>query len=105
MSKELLPIDRKSKRREPHVLPVEDGPYEPWLPPATAEQVRQWQKELDTAIAEFAALADWSDELLERVLFQVERQPVSTLLPDLHWFRSEVQAAIVARATSMEHRR
>ncbi|RRJ34368.1 hypothetical protein [Pandoraea apista] len=73
-------------------LPIEDGPFMPYMPQATLDQVRQWQADLDAAIVEFAELVDWSDELLERVLFQVERQPISTLLPDLHWFRSEVQA-------------
>jgi hypothetical protein len=92
MSDQFPPVDRKSERRKPHILPVEDGPYEPWLPSGTSEQVRQWRKELDAAIVELSVLAGWPDRLMEQVLFLVERQPTSTLLPDLHSFRDEIRA-------------
>ncbi|WP_449412586.1 TubC N-terminal docking domain-related protein [Pandoraea soli] len=74
-------------------LPLADGPFMPWLPPATPEVVRAWQAELDAAIVELADLEHWPDETREQVLYRVERQPISTLLPDLHWFREQIEAA------------
>lgn len=73
-------------------LPVADGPFIPWMPPATPEAVRAWQAELDAAVVELAALERWPDETREQVLYRVERQPLSTLLPDLHWFREQIEA-------------
>ncbi|WP_374625070.1 hypothetical protein [Pandoraea sp.] len=78
-------------------LPVEDGPFTPYIPPATLEQVQQWQAELDASIVDLAALEQWPDQMLESVLFLVERQPVSTLQPDLYHFRERLDKA---RATS-----
>lgn len=74
-------------------LPVADGPFMPYLPPITAAQVRAWQAELDAAIVKLAALESWPAAELEHVLYRVERQPLSTLLPDLHWFRERTSAA------------
>lgn len=73
-------------------LPMADGPFMPYLPPATSDQVRVWQAALDAAIVELAALECWPDETREQVLYRVERQPLSTLLPDLHWFREQIEA-------------
>lgn len=74
-------------------LPVADGPFMPYLPPATSGLKSTWQAELDAAIVELAALECWPDETREQVLYRVERQPLSTLLPDLHWFREQIEAA------------
>lgn len=73
-------------------LPISDGAYFPWCAPVAPEQVRRWQRELDEAIETLAALEEWPAEKLERMRFLVERQPISTLLPDLHWFLARVKA-------------
>lgn len=77
-------------------LPIEDGPFMPYMPPATPGQVRQWQAELDACIVALAALEQWPDQVLEGVLFLVERQPISTLQPDLYHFRERLDKARAA---------
>lgn len=78
-------------------LPVADGPYFPWCAPVTPDQLHQWQRELAAAIVALAALEGWPDDMTGRIRFRVARQPVSTLLPDLHWFRERIEEAKAAR--------
>lgn len=67
-------------------------------PDLTPDEVRARQAELDTAIVELAGLEGWHDDARDEVLYRVERQPLSTLLPDLHWFREQIAATKAEQA-------
>ncbi|KVR46384.1 hypothetical protein WM11_31500 [Burkholderia ubonensis] len=76
------PIDRDS-----------DAPYWPWGPCINPEQLATIQRELMIAVDELAKLEHWRDSDYDYVVMCVERQPISTLLPDLGYFRDRLRIA------------
>ncbi|SAK96879.1 hypothetical protein AWB75_07057 [Caballeronia catudaia] len=70
-------------------LPIEDGPFLPWGPYLTPEKLAEWQRELFTVVDELAALEGWSEHRYDLIAGQIERQPVSTIRPDLTYFRAQ----------------
>ncbi|WP_186159064.1 hypothetical protein [Burkholderia gladioli] len=110
----LLPVMRANREalrecvRELAGLPVEDGPFLPWGPPMTPELVTQWQRELHEVVTELARLERWDDDSFDHVAMCIERQPLSTLRPDLAYFRERlraVQAEIRSRRPTPNHAR
>ncbi|AKM43995.1 hypothetical protein LGN20_25650 [Burkholderia cepacia] len=95
----LLPAMRANRvalrecARELNGLPVEDGPFLPWGPYMTPELVKQWQHDLYKAVTELAHLERWPDEFYDHVVLCIERQPLSTLRPDLTHFIERLAAA------------
>jgi len=72
-------------------LPVEDGPFMPWGPYMTPERLAEWQRELYGAVCEVAKLEGWPDETFDLIVGAIERQPISTLRPDLAHFRERLE--------------
>lgn len=104
----LLPAMRANRvalrecARELSGLPIEDGPFLPWGPYMTPELVKQWQRELYDAVTELARLERWPDEFYDHVVLCIERQPLSTLRPDLTHFTERLAAA--RASIKAEHR-
>lgn len=80
-------------------LPVEDGPFLPWGPYLTPELLGKWQRELYEAVCQIASLEDWDQETLDEIVGAIERQPISTLRPDLHYFLERLDRARAAAVT------
>ncbi|WP_175983813.1 hypothetical protein [Burkholderia vietnamiensis] len=76
------PVDRES-----------GAPYWPWGPRINPEQLATIQRELLIAVDELAKLEHWRDSDYDHVMMCVERQPISTLLPDLDYFRGRLRIA------------
>jgi hypothetical protein len=70
------------------------GLYLPWVPRITPEQLKQWQRELFEVVDELAKLEGWPDSDYDHVVMCIERQPISTLRPDLGYFRDRLEAAL-----------
>ncbi|WP_306715119.1 hypothetical protein [Burkholderia dolosa] len=70
-----------------------DGPYLPWGPYLDAATVTKWQRELYDAVTELARLERWPDRDYDHVVLCIERQPLSTLRPDLTHFTERLAAA------------
>ena len=90
------PVDRES-----------DAPYWPWGPRINPEQLATIRREILIAVDELANLEHWRNSDYDHVVMCIERQPISTLLPDLGYFRdrleiarAEVQAQHAAAARS-----
>jgi hypothetical protein len=85
------------------------GPYLPWGEGITPETLKCWQRELFEVVDELARLERWPDDLSDHIVYCVERQPLSTLRPDLAHFRrrlTEAKAEVAARdAVSRRARR
>lgn len=85
-----------------------DGPYLPWGPPVDCAQLKAMQRELFEAVDELAKLERWDDDAYDLVVGSIERQPISTLRPDLAHFRERlraVQAEIRNRRPTSNHAR
>ncbi|EKS73143.1 hypothetical protein BURK_001710 [Burkholderia sp. SJ98] len=80
----------------------EDGPFLPWGPYLNTETLKQWQRDLFEVVDELARLEAWPDEQYDIVIDAIERQPVSTLRPDLHYFREQLDKARAAAATGRQ---
>jgi hypothetical protein len=70
-----------------------DGPYLPWGPFLRPDRLKQWQRELFEVVDELARLEGWRDDDYDLVIGAIERQPISTLRPDLAHFRDRLAAA------------
>jgi hypothetical protein len=70
-----------------------DGPYLPWGPLLNPDRLKQWQAELFDVVDELARLEGWRDDDYDLVIGAIERQPISTLRPDLAHFRERLDAA------------
>jgi len=70
-----------------------DGPYLPWGPFLHPERLQEWQRELFEVVDELARLEGWRDDDYDIVIGAIERQPISTLRPDLAHFRERLDAA------------
>jgi hypothetical protein len=76
------------------------GPYLPWGEEVTPETLKCWRCELFEVVDELAKLERWPDDLFDHIAYCVERQPLSTLRPDLAHFRrrlTEAKAEVAAR--------
>ncbi|MDP9153943.1 MAG: hypothetical protein M3O74_06815 [Pseudomonadota bacterium] len=76
-----------------------DGPYLPWGPFLNPERLKQWQCDLFEVVDELAKLERWSDDHYDVVIEAIERQPISTLRPDLAYFRERLDKARAEAAT------
>lgn len=76
-----------------------DGPYLPWGPLLNPDRLQQWQRELFEVVDELARLERWRDDDFDIVIGAIERQPVSTLRPDLAHFRERLDKARAASVT------
>ncbi len=80
-----------------------DGPFLPWGPYMNANLLKQWQRELFEAVDELARLEGWPDDHFDLLVGAIDRQPVSTLRPDLAHFRARLDKARAAAATGKQH--
>lgn len=76
-----------------------DGPYLPWGPFLNPDRLKQWQRELFEVVEELARLERWRDDDFDIVIGAIERQPVSTLRPDLAHFHERLDKARAASVT------
>jgi hypothetical protein len=89
----ILPLLRDNKAalldcvKELQGLPVEDGPFLPWGPYLTPQLLAEWQRELYEAVQEVARFEGWPQAVFDLVVGAIERQPMSTLRPDLAHFK------------------
>lgn len=70
-----------------------DGPYWPWGPYLSGDEVRRMRANLVGAIAEIARLECWQQAHRDEVLTAATRGPLSALLSDLHHFTGRLMAA------------
>jgi hypothetical protein len=83
-----LPPDCVGALRDP------DGAlYLPWGPYINREQLSAMQRELFEVVDELAKLERWPDADYDHVVMCVERQPISTLRPDLAHFTERLRVA------------
>jgi hypothetical protein len=110
----LLPVMRANRKalrecaRELDGLPVEDGPFLPWGPYVAPCLLESMQRELFEVVNELAKLERWRDDDYDLVIGAIERQPISTLRPDLAHFRERlraVQVEIRSRHSAPSHAR
>ncbi|WP_175718773.1 hypothetical protein [Burkholderia anthina] len=69
------------------------APYWPWGPRINPEQLATIRREILIAVDELAKLEHWRDSDYDHVVMCIERQPISTLLPDLGYFRDRLRTA------------
>lgn len=79
-----------------------DGYYLPWGPYLNAETLQRWQRDLFEVVDELARLEGWPADTYDLVVGAIERQPISTLRPDLHHFRERRDRARAAAATGRQ---
>ncbi|NHV29299.1 hypothetical protein [Burkholderia sp. D-99] len=82
------PADCVGALREPGA-----GLYLPWGPYLDSTRLKSIQRELFKVVDELARLEHWRDDTYDLVIGAIERQPLSTLLPDLGYFRDRLQIA------------
>ncbi|WP_070108168.1 hypothetical protein [Burkholderia plantarii] len=70
-----------------------DGPYLPWGPVITPARLASMQRELCEVVDTLAKLEQWSCDSYGLVVGAIERQPISTLRPDLAYFTERLAAA------------
>lgn len=85
---EETPTDCVGALREPGA-----GLYLPWMPALDLEQLQSMQRELFNVVDELARLERWPDDDYDIVVGAIERQPPSTLRPDLAHFRERLRVA------------
>ncbi|MFM0736543.1 hypothetical protein PQQ51_04740 [Paraburkholderia xenovorans] len=85
-----VPADCAGALRHP-----DGGLFLPWGPYVDQAQLKATQRELFDVVDELAKLERWPDEYFDRVVYCIERQPISTLRPDLAHFRERLAAARV----------
>ncbi len=71
------------------------APFMPWMPMVTPEQLQQWQRDLYEVVNKLATLEQWDSGRLSKILLCIKRQPISTLQPDLYYFRDRLATALV----------
>lgn len=82
------PADCVGALREPG-----GGLYLPWCLYIDSVQLAALQQELLEIVDQLANLERWHDDTYDRVIGAIERQPISTLLPDLGYFRDRLRIA------------
>lgn len=109
MVAKLLPAMRENRdalldcTRALHGALFADGPFLPWGPFLNPDLLKQWQRQLFEAVDELARLEGWPDDHFDLVVGAIERQPVSTLRPDLAHFRARLDKARASAATGRQH--
>lgn len=96
-----VPADCAGALRHP-----DGGLYLPWGPYVDQAQLKATQRELFDVVDELAKLEHWPDDYFDHVTHCIERQPISTLRPDLTYFQSRLMAARAeqsARVTIRDH--
>jgi hypothetical protein len=83
-----LPEDCKGALKHP-----DGGLYLPWGPYVDPAKLAAMQRDLFAAIEELGRLERWPDDYFDHVAYCIERQPISTLRPDLAHFRDRLRAA------------
>lgn len=83
-----IPDDCVGALRDP-----DGGPYLPWCPHLHPDQLREMQCELLEVVGELAKLERWPDADYDHVAMCIERQPISTLRPDLAYFQERLWSA------------
>lgn len=73
------------------------APFMPWMLMVTPEQLQQWQRNLYEVVNKLAILEQWDSSRLNKILRCIKRQPISTLQPDLHYFRGRLATALVRK--------
>lgn len=68
-------------------LPVEDGPFTPYMPQASAETLHEWQAELAALVARCARHRGWGEGAIEMLVAALYRMPVYTVWIDLVSYR------------------
>lgn len=81
------------------------GLYLPWGPYVNPAQLATMQRELFEVVGELAKLEGWRDDDYDHTVYCIERQPISTLRPDLAHFRERLEAARADAATRAATRR
>ncbi|WP_081063965.1 hypothetical protein [Burkholderia cepacia] len=105
----LLPVMRLNREalracaRELNGLPFEDGPFLPWGPYVAPCLLESMQRELFDVVDELAKLERWRNDDYDLVVGAIERQPISTLRPDLAHFRERLMRARAANKTRKHH--
>jgi len=100
----LLPVMRANREalrectRELDGLPVEDGPFLPWGPYVAPCLLESMQRELFEVVDELAKIERWRDDDYDLVIGAIERQPISTIRPDLAYFRERLLAVRTRRS-------
>ncbi len=74
------------------------APFMPWMPMVTPEQLQQWQRDLYEVVNKLATLEQWGSGRLNKILFCIKQQPISTLQPDLHYFRDRLPTALLRKS-------
>ncbi|WP_321808073.1 hypothetical protein [Burkholderia sp. BCC1993] len=69
------------------------GMYLPWGPYIDPHQLSAMQRELFEVVDALAKLEHWPDDDYDLVIGAIERQPISTLRPDLAYFRERLHVA------------
>ncbi|VWM20550.1 hypothetical protein [Burkholderia lata] len=82
------PADCVGALREPSA-----GLYLPWGPYLNSSQLESMHRELFDVVDELAQLERWPDDDYDLVVGAIERQPLSTLRPDLAHFRERLRVA------------
>ncbi|RAS35861.1 hypothetical protein [Paraburkholderia bryophila] len=72
---------------------LDGGLYLPWGPYVDQAQLRAMQRELFEVVDELAKLEGWKKDNYDHTMMCIERQPASTLRPDLAYFQSRLAAA------------
>jgi hypothetical protein len=91
---ENVPDDCIGALRDP-----DGGLYLPWGPYVDPDQVKAMQRELFDVVDELAKLEHWPDSDYDHVVTCIERQPISTLRPDLAYFTERLRVAQAEKAT------
>ncbi|VVG71659.1 hypothetical protein PAP18089_02644 [Pandoraea apista] len=71
-------------------LPVEDGPFTPYMPPVSPETLHEWQAELAPLVARCARYRGWGEDAVEMLVAALYRMPVYTVWIDLVSYREWV---------------
>lgn len=80
-------------------LPVEDGPFTPYMPSVSAGMLREWQSELMTLFARCARDRGLEDDAIQEMRGTLYRMPVYTVWIDLVHYR-EYAASLDAQEVS-----
>ncbi|HDR9101145.1 TPA: hypothetical protein QDB15_006002 [Burkholderia vietnamiensis] len=86
---EPLPDDCKGALIDPE----SGAPFLPWGPRLDPSQLEAMQRELFEVVDALAKLEGWPDDHYDHVVLCIERQPISTLRPDLAYFREQLRVA------------
>ena len=85
---EHVPDDCRGALKHP-----DGGLYLPWGPYVNPGQLKEMQRELFAVVEVLARLERWPDEYFDHVAYCIERQPISTLRPDLAFFTERLRTA------------